>query len=132
MGQEPIDFRPPLILHQCGCTFCGMCAMELIDERNPENMPDNLSPNEQDEWMNKNCPTCGIEIIEEQANDCRRNNKIITFLTAEDAQPIVHGSIESIPCPKHPTKIIDFFCKTCSQSVCSKCIYDDHNGHALM
>lgn len=29
-------------------------------------------------------------------------------------------------------KIIDFFCKTCSTSVCSKCIYDDHNGHALM
>ena len=29
-------------------------------------------------------------------------------------------------------KIIDYFCKTCSVSVCSKCIYDDHNGHSLM
>lgn len=64
--------------------------------------------------------------------ECRRNNKIINFLTADDAQPLLHGSLESIPCPKHPTKIIDFFCKTCSASVCSKCIYDDHNGHSLM
>lgn len=22
-GLEPLDFRPPLILQNCGCTFCG-------------------------------------------------------------------------------------------------------------
>lgn len=70
--------------------------------------------------------------MEESVDECRRNAKILSFLTAEAAQPLVHGNLESIPCPKHPTKIIDYFCKTCSASVCSKCIYDDHNGHTLM
>ena len=88
--------------------------MEMIDNKIPENMPEDLTPEQQDEWMRKQCPMCGEEIIEEAAGECRRNNKIITFLTAEEAQPLVHGSIESIPCPKHPTKVIDFFCKTCS------------------
>lgn len=78
------------------------------------------------------CPTCGEIIVEETAAECRRNVKILNFLQAEEAQPLVHGGIESIPCPKHPTKVIDYFCKTCSASVCSKCIYDDHNGHVLM
>mmetsp|Transcript_39542 Transcript_39542/g.60398 ORF Transcript_39542/g.60398 Transcript_39542/m.60398 type:complete len:88 (+) Transcript_39542:368-631(+) len=40
--------------------------------------------------------------------------------------------MESIPCPRHKDKFIDFFCKTCSESVCSKCIYEDHNGHSLL
>ncbi len=45
--------------------------------------------------------------------------------------PII-GGFESIPCPKHPKKLIEYFCKSCSASVCVKCIYDDHNGHSLM
>lgn len=60
------------------------------------------------------CPNCGVDVVEESAEDCRRNQKIIGFLLAEDAQPLLQGSIESIPCPKHPTKLIDYFCKTCS------------------
>ena len=122
---QPLDFRPPLILQNCGCTFCGQCLIEVIDlygqqegAEPPEGPPQ--------------CPNCQTDVLEAEAMECRRNNKIINFLTAEDAQPLLHGSIESIPCPKHPTKIIDFFCKTCSASVCSKCIYDDHNGHSLM
>ena len=35
-------------------------------------------------------------------------------------------------CPRHPEKLIEYFCKTDSESVCVKCIYDDHNGHHLM
>ena len=31
---EPLDFRPPLILHSCGCTVCGSCLIEIIDEKN--------------------------------------------------------------------------------------------------
>lgn len=85
-----------------------------------------------EEYQKKACPTCGADIVEERADECRRNVKIINFLQAEDAQPLVQGTLESIPCPKHPMKIIDYFCKTCSASVCSKCIYDDHNGHSLM
>jgi hypothetical protein len=28
--------------------------------------------------------------------------------------------------------MVEYFCKTCTGSVCVKCIYDDHNGHQLM
>jgi hypothetical protein len=52
-------------------------------------------------------------------------------MTSEEAFPLLMGSFDSIPCPKHPQKLIEYFCKTCSTSVCVKCIYDDHNGHSL-
>ena len=76
MGQEPIDFRPPMILHNCGCTFCGRCAMELIDEKIPENLPENLTPEMQEVWLRRQCPTCSADIQEETHTDCRRNNKL--------------------------------------------------------
>ena len=134
-GLGPLEFRPPLILHHCGCTFCGQCLMEIIDERknaSPKEGEDQEESPAAEAAPDKNCPNCGTEIQEAAADECRRNQKIIDFLSAEDAQPLLHGTLESIPCPKHPIKIIDYFCKTCSASVCSKCIYDDHNGHALM
>ena len=39
---------------------------------------------------------------------------------------------DTIECSKHLRKPIEYFCKSCSTSVCVKCIYDDHNGHHLM
>ena len=45
---------------------------------------------------------------------------------------MVVGVSESIPCPKHSHKIVECFCKSCSESVCVKCIYNDHNGHNLV
>ena len=128
---EALDFNPPLILRQCGCTFCGSCLYGMIDAHY-ENQANMEAAGSEAVVRKPTCPTCGEEIVEETATECRRNIKIINFLTAEEAQPLVHGGIESIPCPKHPNKIIDYFCKTCSTSVCSKCIYDDHNGHSLM
>ena len=53
-------------------------------------------------------------------------------MNSEQAIPLLFGNFESIPCPKHIHKLIEYFCKTCSMSVCVKCIYDDHNGHQLM
>jgi hypothetical protein len=31
----------------------------------------------------------------------------------------------------HLNKNLEFFCKTCSQLVCSHCIFFEHNGHML-
>jgi hypothetical protein len=53
-------------------------------------------------------------------------------MLSEDAVPIMMGNFDSIPCPRHSLKIIEYFCKTCSESVCVKCIYDEHNGHSLI
>ena len=53
-------------------------------------------------------------------------------MTSEEAVPLLVGSFDSIPCPRHPQKLIEYFCKTCSTSVCVKCMYDDHNSHSLV
>ena len=34
-------------------------------------------------------------------------------------------------CNKHKEKEIEFFCQTCTTAVCSKCIFETHNGHHL-
>ena len=64
--------------------------------------------------------------------ECRRNQKLINFMQSEEAYSIIVGAFDSIPCPRHLHKVIEYFCKTCSESVCVKCMYDDHNGHALV
>ena len=87
--------------------------IEIIDHEK-EQPAEQLTQEEMDEYVKKHCPTCETEIIEIEAAECRRNAKILNFLQAEDAQPLVQGALESIPCPKHPMKIIDYFCKTCS------------------
>jgi B-box zinc finger len=53
-------------------------------------------------------------------------------MLSDEAVPIIMGQFDSIPCPRHPTKLIEYFCKTDSESVCVKCIYDEHNGHNLI
>ena len=53
-------------------------------------------------------------------------------MLSDEAMPVIMGNFDSIPCPRHVTKQIEYFCKTCSESVCVKCIYDEHNGHALI
>lgn len=82
--------------------------------------------------MMTTCPNDNEPISEKTAEECRKNQKILNFLNSDEAVPLLFGNFDSIPCPKHPHKLVEYFCKTCSQSVCVKCIYDDHNGHSLM
>jgi hypothetical protein len=42
------------------------------------------------------------------------------------------GSLKNVPCPRHPDKHIEYFCKQCAGVVCVKCIFDEHNGHDLV
>ncbi len=114
---NPFDFdeRTPSILHQCGCTFCRACIKDMLEVEGLTECPNDSEP-----------------IIERNVDECRKNQKIINFINSEEAVPLLFGNFESIPCPKHPHKMIEYFCKTCSTQVCVKCIYDDHNGHQLM
>ena len=78
------------------------------------------------------CPSCDDLIEEQDVLDCRRNQKLINFMQSEEAYSLIVGAFDSIPCPRHLHKVIEYFCKTCSESVCVKCMYDDHNGHSLV
>ena len=35
-------------------------------------------------------------------------------------------------CTRHMDKKVEYFCKTCSDTVCARCIFDEHNGHELV
>ena len=35
-------------------------------------------------------------------------------------------------CLKHSEKNVEYFCKQCSQDVCVKCMFEEHNGHHLV
>lgn len=35
-------------------------------------------------------------------------------------------------CTRHLEKKVEYFCKTCSDTVCARCIFDEHNGHELV
>lgn len=37
-----------------------------------------------------------------------------------------------VVCPRHSDKSTEYFCKTCTNTVCVKCIFDEHNGHELV
>ena len=78
------------------------------------------------------CPQCGEHVEEADISECKKNTKLINFMQSEEAFPLLDGAMQSIPCPRHLHKVIEYFCKTCSESVCVKCMYDDHNGHSLV
>ena len=113
-NEEETLQRIPLVLGNCGHTLCNQCIAGLIDSKE------------------KSCVICNQKITEKNIQECRQNQKLINFMLSEDAVPIMMGNFDSIPCPKHNLKIIEYFCKTCSDSVCIKCIYDEHNGHSLI
>ena len=71
-------------------------------------------------------------MLEKSLSECKKNTKLMKFMQSEEAFPLLDGALYSIPCPRHLHKVIEYFCKTCSESVCVKCMYDDHNGHSLV
>lgn len=52
-------------------------------------------------------------------------------MKSEEAYQLIVGAFESVPCPRHSHKVVEYFCKTCSDSVCAKCMYDEHQQHEL-
>ena len=38
----------------------------------------------------------------------------------------------NVTCGRHYDKMIEYFCKTCTATVCVRCIFDEHNGHELV
>jgi len=104
--------RVPTILPDCAHTLCSTCIQEIITS-SPPNV----------------CPLCGRQINSyHSADDFRVNYKLLSLLN----DPSLGKLHNFFPCQKHQDKPIEIFCKTCSQAVCIRCIYDEHNGHHLL
>jgi B-box zinc finger/zinc-RING finger domain len=115
-----IENRSPVILPDCGHTFCEYCVADLLVE--PE----------------KACPTCQTAITTSDSAKFIKNQKIHIILerTKNGITPemMLFQSPEGdfVFCPRHTDKPIEYFCKQCSITVCVKCMFDEHNGHELI
>ena len=53
-------------------------------------------------------------------------------LTAEEAKSKVASSTKSHhPCGRHPDQMLDMYCKTCEEIICSECCKTEHSDHNL-
>ena len=106
--------RLPVILSECGHTICEECVRELLTMDENERV----------------CRECNTEVRETEEDEFRRNEKLLKIMRerANDTTSKEDG----VNCTRHLEKPIEYFCKSCSTSVCVRCIYDDHNGHHLM
>lgn len=114
--------RTPVILPDCGHTYCEYCVADLLAEQE------------------KICPMCQTVIKTTDPGKFIKNQKIIAiiergkdllspemllFANAAEGEAYVF-------CPRHADKPIEYFCKQCSVTVCVKCMFDEHNGHELI
>jgi hypothetical protein len=82
--------RTPLILPDCGHTFCEYCVADLLENE-------------------KACPNCNQEIKSVDPTKFMRNQKIIDILKRE--QPAIMDNENYVFCPRHFDKVIEYFCK---------------------
>lgn len=67
--------------------------------------------------------------------DCVSSHKKVKVTAAHQLIPLHEAlkgklDVKRIPrCQKHPVQEIDIYCKTCHDSVCPKCLGENHSGH---
>ena len=115
--------RQPVILPDCGHTFCEQCVAKLISQ--DPSVATMICPNE----------ACRRQISNTDPTVFLKNHKILALLANSNigkAKPGGYDPDNFIYCPKHYDKPIEYFCKLCTITVCVKCIFDEHNGHELI
>lgn len=71
------------------------------------------------------------------------NFKLVRFvelLTVEQRrEAVVHGTQRDLPlshprpsCPIHETKLLEYYCETCSVMICGQCMLNDHRIHGTV
>ena len=72
------------------------------------------------------CQTCNDE------HAGHRLTKKHKTIRAEEVKSKVTSSTESHhPCGRHPSHILDMYCKTCDEIICHECINTDHSDHHI-
>ena len=126
-----LEDRQPLIMPDCGHSFCEFCVAEILTG-NPKQCPnDNCGKpvkTKDLERFYKNQQL--LHILENLRNNRYAQEENSTFARAEGGYPLQTGQFTS--CTRHIDKKVEYFCKTCSDTVCARCIFDEHNGHELV
>lgn len=112
--------RQPVILPDCGHTFCEQCVAKILSSS--QGM---LCPNE----------GCRRELTKTEPSTFLKNHKILALIANSNVSRAGGGIADPdnyIYCPRHYDKPIEYFCKLCTITVCVRCIFDEHNGHELI
>lgn len=115
----------------CGHTLCEFCIADILTA------------------ANRVCPTCKTAVTTTDLKKFYKNQQLLKLIaTYANLQQSSGGgtsaaaklglfndqldNISSVMCGRHADKYIEYFCRTCTQTVCVKCIFDEHNGHELV
>ena len=113
--------RQPVILPDCGHTFCEQCIGKILSSDQGVNCPNE---------------SCRREVTKTEPSAFLKNHKILALIANSNVNRAAGaGTLDAenyIYCPKHYDKPIEYFCKLCTITVCVRCIFDEHNGHELI
>lgn len=147
--------KQPIILPQCGHTFCLQCIKSmkiqkcfqchtkqnidsfdslLLNEKlinildltkTASSSPLNLSAKSGKAQSRRQLTDSYLEHQEDEAEYDGINNR-------DGAQThITNAASGKVYCFKHQDKEVEYFCKSCHSIVCPKCMFAEHNGHEL-
>ncbi len=86
--------RSPVILPDCGHTFCEYCIADILSD------------------YEKFCPNCNTEIKTTDPAKYIKNHKILALLLKKDTPDVGLLDPDSyVYCPRHLDKPIEYFCK---------------------
>jgi hypothetical protein len=85
------DDRAPVILPDCGHTFCEYCIADILSE------------------FEKTCPNCNTEVKTTDPAKYIKNHKILALLKKDS--PELLDPENFVFCPRHFEKPIEYFCK---------------------
>ena len=122
--------RQPILMPDCGHTFCEFCIADILTSQA------------------RVCPNCKIRVSTTDLKKFYKNQQLLKLIqkyanlqkenpgaTAASKLGLFNDqldNISSVMCGRHPQKFIEYFCRTCTQTVCVQCIFDEHNGHELV
>ena len=151
-----IGQREPILLPDCGHTICAFCIADMLYSKQ------SASPlTESNDTNPLICPSlnCNVPVSTTDPDKFMKNQQLLRLIElynveqarkAFEQQPQVNMPTQSsigqqsaalvnnepgqgnITCGRHPDKPIEYFCRTCTHTVCVKCIFDEHNGHELV
>ena len=112
--------RQPVILPDCGHTFCEQCVGKILGSN-----------------VGMKCPNeaCQVPVTKTDPGQFTKNHKILALITNTNLNRPGSTAVDPenyIYCPRHYDKPIEYFCKLCTGTVCVKCFFDEHNGHELI
>jgi hypothetical protein len=134
LNQYTLEERQPVIMPDCGHTFCEFCVADILT----------ATP--------KQCPNsnCNKIVKTKDLEKFYKNQQLLTiiehatqmknpgyggdsqFVREDGVGMMGEGGPLFTSCTRHIDKKVEYFCKTCSDTVCARCIFDEHNGHELV